>query len=102
MTDVNPSLYKLINSYKNINKTKKNSILVVCFRSFEKIELYYNVHLVVLKKIVNQFLKYTYKSFFKVPKKAAFSAGVWNLPLPNLEAVSIHFKVTFSKAFLEV
>jgi len=23
MTDVNPSLYKLINSYKNINKTKK-------------------------------------------------------------------------------
>lgn len=41
-------------------------------------------------------------SFFNRPIKFFFSWSCWNRPCPNLEEVSMNFKVIFSRAFLLV
>merc|ERR1712113_132456 len=42
------------------------------------------------------------RSFLRRPMKAFFSASVWNRPCPHLDAVSMNFKLIFSRATLLV
>ena len=45
---------------------------------------------------------YSFLSFLRGPRKAAFSAWVWNLPWPNLEVVSMNLRLIFSSALFLV
>merc|ERR1719400_2741205 len=45
---------------------------------------------------------YSLRSFLRGPMKAALSWGVWNLPCPNLELVSMNLRLIFSKALFLV
>ena len=45
---------------------------------------------------------YSFLSFLRGPRKAAFSAWVWNLPWPNLEVVSMNLRLIFSRALFLV
>merc|ERR1740128_1200610 len=42
-------------------------------------------------------MNYSFLSFLRGPMNAALSWGVWKRPWPNLEEVSMNFKLTFSK-----